>query len=253
MPNRMPKHIVRLLLLAAGFLLIGLAAKSWLTDPSFYKFGHYRSDAVPELAAGTPLYKGAAYCQTCHLEEQAHWSKGAHRTVQCEVCHGTDQEHPDDGKILTPADTIRLCTTCHEAMPARPARQPQIVVGEHPFQDEETPQCHTCHDPHSPADMEPDATVPNTQSQAMSEDGTIFSPPAIISKCAKCHGKQGEGVKKNPALAGVESAIFIEQMNLYKSGDLEHKMMNKLAKSLSDEEIADLARYYESMAVKPPE
>ena len=119
-------------------------------DPSFYKFGHFRADAVPELAAGTPVYQGTPYCLTCHEERLADWSTSAHSTVQCEVCHGTQRDCPVDGVSRIPADKIKLCTTCHEAMPARPAAQPQIDLAEHPFPDEETPQCHTCHDRHSP-------------------------------------------------------------------------------------------------------
>lgn len=252
MPNKMPKHIVNLLLLLGGFLVLAFAARSYLVDPSFYKFGHYRADAVPELAAGTPLYQGSTYCLTCHAGENADrnidinadWAIGAHRTVQCEVCHGTDHEHPDDGKSLVPVDKIKLCTTCHLAITGRPASQPQIVLGEHPFPDEETPQCHTCHNPHSPADMQADEAVP---------EASAIDAPAITSKCAKCHGQQGEGVKKNPVLAGLEPAVFIERMNLYKSGVREHKIMAKFARSLSDEEITELAEYYRSLATKSPE
>ncbi len=253
MSNKVPKHIVNLLLLLGSFLLLGLAAKSYLTDPSFYRFGHYRSDAVPELAAGTPLFRGAGQCQVCHTNRKADWSVGAHRTVQCEVCHGADREHPGDGKKLTPAETIRLCTNCHEAMPARPAGQPQIVVGQHPFPGEETPQCHTCHDPHSPGGMQPETAAPSPQTPAAATAGTPISPPAIASTCAACHGPLGEGVKKNPVLAGLKSAVFIERMNLYKSGAGDDKIMATFARSLSDEDLVELARYYESLGAKSRE
>jgi predicted CXXCH cytochrome family protein len=252
MPYKMPKHIVNLLLLLGSFLLIALAAKIYLTDPSFYRFGHYRADAVPELAAGTPLYKGAAYCQTCHEERLADWSVGVHATVQCEVCHGTNQYHPDDGKTLIPADTIKLCTICHEAMPARPATQPQIVVSEHPFPSEETEQCHACHDPHSPGDGEQDEGAQEIGAQATTAAEAPVGVPTASSKCAKCHGKRGEGRKKNPALAGLESAIFIELMNKYKSGAGENKKMIKFARELNDEEITELAKYYESLPATAP-
>lgn len=247
----MPKHIVNLLILLGGILLLAFAVRFYLVDPSFYKFGHYRSDSVPELAAATPLYQGSAYCRTCHTERDADWAIGTHRTVQCEVCHGTDRSHPDDGKSLVPTDKIKLCTTCHLATTGRPARQPQIVLGQHPFPDEDTPQCHTCHDPHAPADMQTDATALDAQTQAAGTNGASSNAPAITSKCAKCHGQSGEGVKKNPALAGLVPAVFIERIELYKSGAREHKIMTKLARSLSDEEIAELAEYYNNLAAKP--
>ncbi len=251
MANKLPRHIINLLLLLSFFLLLALAAKSWLTDPSYYRFGHYRADAVPEIAAPAPVIQGAAYCQTCHDERKSDWPVGAHRTVQCEVCHGVDGAHPDDGLSLVPTDTIRLCTTCHEAMPARPAFQPQIVLGQHPFPDEETPECLSCHDPHSPGEPEEEIAVPDTGSLAEVIAESPVSTPAMVSKCAKCHGELGEGKKKNPALAGLQREIFVERMGLYRNGERKNKTMAKLAKDLSDEEIAELAIYYESLAGTP--
>jgi cytochrome c553 len=253
MPNKLPKHIVNLLLLLGIFLLLAFAAKVYLTDPSFYKYGHFRADAVVEIAAGEPLYKGSAYCVECHDEREADWLTGTHVTVQCEVCHGMNRGHPDDGISLIPPDTIRLCTICHEALPARPARQPQIVVAGHPFPDEETEQCHTCHDPHTPGEDGADTAAQNTQIQAEVSTGTIVEQPDAASKCAKCHGKQGQGRRKNPALAGMEVAVFIERMNMYISGERDNKKMTKATKLLSHEEIEELAGYYQSLPAPPPE
>lgn len=252
MPNKTPKHIVNLLLLLSGFFILALAAKVYLTDPSFYKYGHYRADSVPEIAAAEPLYQGAAYCLECHDEREADWLTGTHVTVQCEVCHGTDRGHPDNGKTMIQADKIRLCTSCHEALPARPAWQPQIVVAGHPFPDEETDQCHTCHDPHTPADDEPDVTASSTDMPAEASAGTLVELPDAVKKCAKCHGKRGQGRRKNPALAGLQAAVFIERMNMYISGERDNKKMAKAARKLSNEEIEELAGYYQSLPAPPP-
>jgi cytochrome c553 len=249
MHNKLPKHILRLLILLGSLLVIAYAAKVFLTDPSFYEYGHYRGDAIPELAAGEPVFKGSAYCLSCHEQRKTDWSKGAHVAVQCEVCHGTnreiclatDQERLQMGKSTIPADTIKLCTMCHLALPARPAGHPQIVLGQHPFPDEETPQCYTCHKPHSPSNEE-----------APAEEGAVAVPPAslpaVVAKCARCHGQQGQGRNKTPALAGTKAAVFIEHMNNYKSGVRDNKIMAKYAQQLSDEETAELALYYEGLA-----
>jgi cytochrome c553 len=259
MNNKLPKHITRLLLLLGIFILLALVAKAWLTDPSFYQYGHYRADAVPELAAGEPLFKGSAYCVECHEQRKADWANSAHAVVQCEVCHGTnrevcldpDREHIKNGKTSIPTDTIRLCTTCHLAMPARPARQPQIVLGQHPFPDEETPQCYTCHNPHSPSNEEPPAEA-GAQAETITEP--LVEAPAAASKCARCHGKLGQGRNKIPAIAGMESAVFIEKMNQFKSDTGESKTtMTNYARQLSDEEIVELARYYEGVPAALPE
>lgn len=245
MIRKLPKHISRLLFILGFFLLIALIAKAYLTDPSFYKYGHYRADAIPELAAGEPVYKGSAFCLGCHEQRTADWQAGTHAVVQCEVCHGPYLGCPENSKAMIPSDTIRLCSTCHEAMPARPASQPQIVFAEHPFPDEEKPQCKTCHNPHAP-------TVEELLAEAPVEDAAV-EPPATASKCLKCHGQQGQGRRNNPPIAGLEAAVFIEMMNQYKSGAGESKTMIRYAKSLTGEEIEELARYYESLPAPLPE
>src|ERR1035437_2819422 len=90
----MPKHIVRLIVLIIGLGAIGITARNLLIDKSFYKFGHYRVDAVAEIARDKPKYQGSAYCESCHAAQYNEWSKSIHhsvdvgKVVKCEVCHG---------------------------------------------------------------------------------------------------------------------------------------------------------------------
>jgi len=249
MVKKLPRHISRLLFLLAFFLVIALVAKSFLIDPSFYEYGHYRADAVPELAAAEPVYKGSAFCLECHEQRKTDWSVGAHAVVQCEVCHGNYLGCPENGPAMLPGNTISLCTMCHEAMPARPAAHPQVVLAEHPFPDEEKPQCRTCHNPHSPTveellDDEPGSVVAAE---------TVPEPPAAAEKCLRCHGKQGQGRRNNPPLAGLKAVEFTEMMDQYRSGASDSKVMTRYAKALTDEDIAALARYYEGLSVALPE
>ena len=238
MSTGLPKHLTRLLILLGAALLIAYALKTWLTDPSYYRFGYYRADAVPELAEGTPRYQGSASCLGCHEERSAVWPVGAHKTVQCEVCHGTTDECPVKEGTRIPADTIRLCTTCHERMPGRPAGHPQIVPAEHPVADGEIMPCIECHDPHSPG--------PVLHEEEVSE-AAIAAIPEAAKKCTKCHGQRGEGFKDNPALAGLKAAEFVERINVYRAGGGNSKIMTRFASDLSQEEIAELAAYYESL------
>lgn len=245
MAKGLPKHISRLLMLLVAAMAVAFALKVYLTDPSYYRFGYYRADAVPELAEGTLHYLGSASCLECHEERSAVWPVSAHKTVQCEVCHGTTEECPVKEGTRIPADTVRLCLTCHEKMPARPERQPQIVPNEHPLADGEIMPCLECHDPHSPGPvLREEEAVPGA---APADATAAVEIPDIARKCTKCHGKQGEGVKKNPALAGLEAARFKEQMNVYREGGGDSKVMTRFAKSLSEAEIAELATYYESL------
>lgn len=245
---QMPKHIVRLLALLLMFLVIAYAGIVYLTDPSFYRFGHYRADVVPELAAGEPQYRGPAYCQGCHADRHAEWSAGAHLVVKCEVCHGPAGEHPASGKLPLPDDPVKFCTACHEAMPARPADHPQIVVSEHPFPHQGGLDCTTCHNAHSPAIGSPGEVLQPTAPVVDPGPTASVGIPLSAAGCVGCHGKRGEGVGAFPAIAGMPVAEFVELMNQYKSGQTPSPMMGPVASGLDDAEIRELADYYAALS-----
>jgi cytochrome c553 len=66
-------------------------------------------------------------------------------------------------------------------------------------------------------------------------------------KCNSCHGADGLGKKDNPPLAGMNEEAHVKAMQDYQTGAREHKMMQMLAKKMSDSEIADLAAYYATL------
>jgi len=70
------------------------------------------------------------------------------------------------------------------------------------------------------------------------------------SKCKTCHGLDGIGrLPQVPNLAG-ESTIYLEsQLRAFRDGTRHNEMMSIVAKDLSDEDIADLAAWYESLKV----
>jgi cytochrome c553 len=255
----MPKHIARLILLMVVFGAVAYAAKVFFTADSFYAYGHYRGNSVVEIASDKPKYKGSRFCESCHAEQYALWSKGVHhsadlgKVVQCEVCHGaaggrdaggmfqhvaTGVDHPASGKLAIPTDTLKLCPLCHEKMPGRPAEQRQIVIAAHAG----TQQCTTCHNPHSPK-LFVAAAAPAPQ------PGNAAAGKA--ASCAGCHG--GNGVSTNPAwpsLAGQQSAYLVEALKAYKTGARENAMMAATAKGLTDADMQDLASYYATLKIK---
>lgn len=227
----MPKHIVRLILLMAVFAAVAYAAKVFFTAESFYRYGHYRADSVPEIAAQEPAFQTARYCQSCHSERHAQWSASSHKTVNCETCHGAAQGHPQKGKLPIPSDAVKLCTLCHEAMPGRPRTQPQIAVAQHSAGQ----QCIVCHNPHAP--------------KIVAAAAKVAGDPAAGKKraagCAACHG--AEGISPNdtwPSLAGQNAAYLARILAAYKSGDQKDVAMTPLAQALSDADIQNLAAYY---------
>ena len=227
----MPKHIFRLVALLVGLLAVAVVAPQFLTVESFYRFGHYRADSVSEIAAQEPVLQTARYCQDCHDERHAQWSAGNHKSVTCEVCHGAALGHPKNGKLPIPKDTAKLCSLCHEAMPGRPATQPQIDVAPHA----NAQQCSVCHNPHSPKIV----------AAAVKVDGDAASGKQSAAACAGCHGAQGVSPNDTwPNLAGQNAVYLARILAAYKSGDQKDVAMTPLAQALGNTDIQNLAAYY---------
>ena len=68
--------------------------------------------------------------------------------------------------------------------------------------------------------------------------------------CIVCHGKDGLATNPEaPNLAG-ESAIYIEkQLVAFRKGERKHRQMTIIAQQLKDEDIKNLAAWYEAMKV----
>lgn len=239
----MPKHIFRLICLLLGVLVVALIAPRFLTVDSFYKYGHYRANSVPEIAAQEPAYQTPTYCLSCHVKRVAQWSANSHKSVTCEVCHGAAEGHPDNGKLPIPKDTVKLCTLCHEAMPGRPHTQPQIVLAQHNPYAASGQQCVACHNPHSP----------KIAAGLVKVTGNAAIGKKRAEDCATCHGEDGTSPNNTwPNLAGQNAAYLARILAAYKSGDQEDVAMTPLAKELNDADIQNLAAYYASSSCKSP-
>lgn len=69
--------------------------------------------------------------------------------------------------------------------------------------------------------------------------------------CIGCHGIKGyqasfPEVYKVPMISGQGAKYIVAALNAYKKGDRKHPTMRGIADSLSDQDMADLAAYYES-------
>ena len=235
-----PKHVFRLIALLAGGLALGLTAKWYFTAGSFYEYGHYRADSVPEIAAQEPAFQGAAYCQSCHGERHAQWSANNHKSVACEVCHGAAQGHPQNGKLPIPADARKLCTLCHEKMAERPRTQPQIVSAQHGAGQ----QCIVCHNPHAPKLAAVAAAIAGDAAAGGRKHAET---------CASCHGTKGISPNDTwPNLAGQNADYLARILGAYKSGAQTDVMMSPVAQSLSNADVQNLATYYAGLSCRVP-
>lgn len=78
--------------------------------------------------------------------------------------------------------------------------------------------------------------------------GDAVAGKAKAATCAACHG--AEGISPNdmwPNLAGQKQAYLIKQIKAFKDGSRKDPMMSPMAGTLSDDDIANVAAYYNSL------
>ena len=76
--------------------------------------------------------------------------------------------------------------------------------------------------------------------------GDIDYGEYLSSECTTCHHAQGldEGI---PSITGLPLESFVWALHSYKSGARKHPIMEMITQRLSNEEIASLAIFFESI------
>ena len=72
----------------------------------------------------------------------------------------------------------------------------------------------------------------------------------LIAKCRTCHG--ADGIAKliiAPNIAGEPEAYLAAQMAAFRDGTRQNEMMSVVVKTLTDQDIADMAAWYASQSV----
>jgi cytochrome c553 len=86
-------------------------------------------------------------------------------------------------------------------------------------------------------------------------DPAVGNPEAAkakVSMCIGCHGIPGyrasfPEVYSVPMIAGQNAAYLQAALRAYAAGERTHPTMDAVAKSLSDQDIADLSAYYSTL------
>ena len=68
----------------------------------------------------------------------------------------------------------------------------------------------------------------------------------LSGECVTCHSQKGVD-KGIPAINGLDAEVFATVMHAYKAGDMEHPVMQMVARRLDGEQIASLAVYFASL------
>jgi cytochrome c553 len=93
-------------------------------------------------------------------------------------------------------------------------------------------------------------TVPSAMGQEVKGDAKAGEHK--IAMCIGCHGIKGyQGtfpeVYKVPMIAGQGAKYIMAALHAYQKGERRHPTMRGIAESLSDQDIADVAAYYEGL------
>ena len=66
----------------------------------------------------------------------------------------------------------------------------------------------------------------------------------LSSECTACHRLDGVADRAIPSIVGWPETVFIRAMDGYRRGEMNDEIMQNVARSLGDEEIAALARFF---------
>jgi sulfide dehydrogenase cytochrome subunit len=80
-----------------------------------------------------------------------------------------------------------------------------------------------------------------TAGVAAAQDGP--SGQAMVQTCYVCHGPEGRSAEAVPALMRGQQEFVVRQMVEFKTDRRPATIMNRVAKSYSDEQIAAIADY----------
>ena len=274
----MPKHIVRLLALIAAIAVVVFSAKKFLTPDTFYQYGHYRGDAVAEIASKVPKLQGSASCQPCHKKAYAEWTAGIHRKATrnnaiqgvvykygpgCEVCHtGPAGNHPSKATMpLSVEDQVTSIT--HPEIKVHPANVPGRKLMLSP--EEMRGVCLNCHEKmdarpkeqrqievasHSGEELCTKCHNPHSPriiyaSMPQGRRGNAQAGKTVAAVCSGCHGEAGMSV--NPAwpnLAGQHFDFLVDELKAFKSGVRKNAMMSSIAGGLNEADVRNVAAYF---------
>ena len=110
----------------------------------------------------------------------------------------------------------------------------------------------------APAAAEPAPTSPPAAAAPAASTGPLdpFAQGKVAdgatkaAVCSSCHGPNGNSTNPEwPRLAGQSAVYIAAQLRLFRDGTRENPIMKPLAGTLSDQDISDLAVYYEAQTV----
>lgn len=80
--------------------------------------------------------------------------------------------------------------------------------------------------------------------------GSIQDGSTKVAVCVSCHGPNGNSINPEwPRLAGQSAVYIAQQLRLFRAGTRDNPIMKPLASTLSDQDISDVALYFEGQTI----
>lgn len=181
MLEKIPEQIKRLFVVIIIIIAVLVTTKYFILPAALTDTRFHRQSTVDREVAKKIVFAGATVCGTCHVDQMTKKSKGYHKTVSCETCHGAAFSHIENPAQKPTAPRGReFCVFCHAYDQSRPTGFPQI----NPVVHNPLKGCTTCHNPHDPVPPQ----VPRDCSACHAQIANIksASPHALIG-CTSCH------------------------------------------------------------------
>lgn len=87
-------------------------------------------------------------------------------------------------------------------------------------------------------------------SNAAGAAGDAAAGRKVMVKCQVCHGKDGLAkVPDAPNIAGQKETYLVKALKSFKAGERRNEQMTVVVKTMSDEDIANVAAYYASIKI----
>lgn len=144
----MPVQLRRLLPLFAIFIAIFLVIRYFLVPDSFGQYGHYRGDALKDVASKELFHASKEDCFDCHDDIREKLENDSHAGLSCIICHGPGLAHTNDPweNSIEKQGGRKFCGRCHNINAARSTDVVfQIDIRNH---NPEFENCIECHNPH---------------------------------------------------------------------------------------------------------
>lgn len=80
-------------------------------------------------------------------------------------------------------------------------------------------------------------------------EGSVEAGREKSAVCAACHGPDGNSAMPDwPSLAGQHTSYLVTQLKAFRSGERQNALMSPMAVGLSEQDILDLAAYFNAQA-----